>query len=127
MLQEPKKLFAGLLLLTLALLLHVHMQVSIFKVSYAIQKNNKLFAELSDEFRLQRYELSKLYSPSYLDKRKKEMNLKLTVPREIKVVMVPEFKIADTAVIEAPPIIRQGLFSFANFIKEAQAKTSSRE
>lgn len=126
MFNEPKKIFYSLIFITLALLLHVHMQVSIFQVSYSIQKKNKLLSELSDDYRLQKYEVSKLYSLGYLDKRKKEMNFNLEPPKEVKVVYVPSEKTAKST-IEAPPIIRQGIFSFANLIKDAQAKTLSRE
>ena len=126
MLGEPKKFFYGLTLITLALLLHVHMQVSIFQVSYSIQKKNKLLSELSDEYRLQRYEVSKLYSLGYLDKRKKEMNFNLVIPKEVKVVYIPSEKTPEP-IIQPLPLIRQGIFSFANLIKDAQAKTLSRE
>lgn len=126
MLREPKKLFYGLFFVTLILLLHVHMQVSIFQVSYSIQKKNKILSELTDDYRLQKYEVSKLYSLGYLDKRKKEMNLNLQPPKEVKVVYVPSEKIVKP-VIEPPTLLRQGIFSFANLIKDAQAKTSSRD
>ena len=125
MLQRSKKVFSGLVLITFVLLLHVHTQVSIFQVSYSIQKKEKMFAELSDQYKLRKYEVSKLYSLSYLDKKKKEMNLKLVVPKDVKVVYWPAEKEAERS-IEAPPMIRRGLFSFVNLIKEAQAKTSSR-
>ena len=123
MLKQPKKIFSGLALLTFVLLFHVHMQVSIFQVSYSIQKKSKLLSELTDEYRLEKYEISKLYSLSYLDKRKKELNLNLVVPKEVKVVYAPVERVTEQ-MIDAPPMIRRGLFSFANLIKEAQAKTS---
>ena len=126
MLENTKKIFSIMALVTLVLLLHVHMQISIFQVSYLIQKKSKLLSDLTDQYRFEKYGISKLYSPSYLDRRKKEMNLKLVVPKEVKVVYVPADKVADH-VLEPPPVIQRGLFSFANLIKEAQAKTSSRE
>ena len=120
---STRKIFLGFFVVTLALILHVHTQISIFQVSYSIQKKEKELAALSDEFKMRRFEVSKLHSLNYLDRRKKEMNLKLAVPKEIKVVSVPVEREAPR-LMEAPPLVRKGLFSFVNLIKEAQAKTS---
>ncbi len=123
MFDSTRKIFLGLFLVTFALLLYVHTQVSIFQVSYAIQRKEKELAALSDEFKMRRFEVSKLHSLNYLDRRKREMNLKLAIPKEIKMILVPAPK-EMPLVLEPPPLVRKGLFSFVNFIKEAQAKTS---
>ena len=123
LLDQPKKIFSGLALVTCALIVHVHTQIAIFQVSYAIQKKEKLIAELSDEYRVRKFEVSKLHSFNYLDKRKKEMNLKLVVPKEVNVIGVPVEK-EMPRINDSPSVVQKGLFSFVNLIKEAQAKTS---
>ena len=120
---SSRKVFSGLFVLTAALLLHVHTQVSIFQVSYSIQNKEKKLAALSDEYRIRKFEVSKLHSLVYLDKRKKEMNLNLVVPKEIKIVPVPIVKPLVEPVMPNS-LVRRSFFSFVNFIKEAQAKTS---
>lgn len=124
MIDISKKSFSGLFVITLLLLLHVHAQVSIFQVSYLIQKKEKELADLSDEYRKMKFEVSKLHSLSYLDKRKKEMNLKLETPKSVRVIPIRSEPKENERTIEAPPMVRKGFFSFVNLIKEAQAKTS---
>lgn len=120
---SSNKIFSFLFVITATLLLYVHGQVSVFHVSYSIQKKEKELAKLSDEFKMLKYEVSQLRSLSYLDKMTKEMNLKLVMPKEVKVISVPVERQADR--ISLPPtIVRKGFLSFINFVKEAQAKTS---
>lgn len=108
---------------TVALLLLVHTQVSIFRVSYQIQEKKKTLAVLSDEYRVKQSEVSKLHSLSYLDQKRSEMKLDLVVPKEVKVISVP----ADRTIpreVPLSPVIQKGLFSFVQLVKEAQAKTT---
>ncbi len=122
--RSPRKVFSGLFVITIALVLHVHTQISIFQVSYSIQRKEKQLSALSDEFKIRNFEVSKLHSLNYLDKRKKELNLNLVMPKTIQVVSVPAEK-EMSRVIDAPPLVQKSVFSFVNFIKEAQAKTAS--
>lgn len=119
---SPKKMFSTLFVVTFALILHVHTQTAIFRVSYSIQKKEKEMAVLSDEFKLKNFEVSKLHSLNYLDKRMKEMKLNLVMPKEVKVVSIPQ--VPQSRITEAP-ILQKGIFSFVSLIKEAQAKTSA--
>ncbi len=121
---STKKVFGGLFVVTLGLLLYVHTQVLIFQTSYAIQRKEKRLAELSDLYKVMKYEVTKLHSLQYLEKRKQEMKLDLVLPKEVKVVPLPVQRELKEAV-EVPSVVQRGFLSFVNFIKEAQAKTSS--
>ena len=122
MIQSSKKILSGLFVVTLSLLLYVHTRIAIFQVSYSIQRNEKKVATLSDEYKIMKFEISKLRSLGYLDRRKKEMNLKLVTPKTVKVVSIPLETQAEPVVLPSP-FVRKGFFSFVNLIKEAQAKT----
>ncbi|PIQ85411.1 MAG: hypothetical protein COV74_08850 [Candidatus Omnitrophica bacterium CG11_big_fil_rev_8_21_14_0_20_45_26] len=123
MITHSKRAYSGLALLTIALLLYVHTQIMIFQVSYNIQSKEKQLVELGDELKAHQYAVSQLHSLSYLEKRKEEANLKLVLPKTVKVIPIPMTKSVDHP-IEAPAVVKRGIFSFVNFIKEAQAKTA---
>ncbi|MBI4387681.1 MAG: hypothetical protein HY582_01395 [Candidatus Omnitrophica bacterium] len=123
MMGVSNRIFSILVMITMALLIYVHGQISVFRVSYSIQKKEKELARLSDDFKMLKFEVSQLRSLSYLDKKMKEMNLKLVMPAEVKVISVPIEKQVDRTML-SPTIVQKGFFSFVDFVKEAQAKTS---
>ena len=121
-----KRTFSWFILVTFALLMYVHQQISIFQVSYSIQRKEREAAKLSEEYKMAKFRLDRLRSPHVLNQRMKEMSLDLTTPTEQEVIRILKPKIApqETKVSWPDPV--QFLSTF-HFMKEAQAKTSSRE
>lgn len=118
-----KRAVPALLVVTGFLLLHVHTQVSIFQVSYSIQKKERKLEALSDQYKILKYEVSRLHSLAYLDKRRSELKLDLVMPKDVKVIKVPVPRQVEPEV-PPPSMLQKGFFSFVQLVKEAQAKTS---
>ena len=121
---EPsKRTFKLLAVGTALVLLYVHGQVAILRVSYSIQKKEKEVAYLSENYKVMRFQLERLQSPSFLDRQLKQRSLNLAVPRQREVlkILTPRTNPSSSGLemhVKSQP------FSWAGLIKEAQAKTS---
>ena len=73
---------------TLLLLFYVHEQVSIFQVSYAIEKKEREVARLSEAYKREKFDLARLRSPHVLSQRIKKLSLALSLPEEQEVVRI---------------------------------------
>ena len=110
---------------TLLLLLYVHEQVSILQASYSIEKKEREVARLSENYKEVKFRVARLRSPAVLNQRMKELSLNLTIPTDQEVVRVLKLRTvpAGTKVSWPAPI---QFASWLHFVKEAQAKTSSK-
>ena len=112
-----------IIIFAVSLLIYVHLQVSVFQASYSIANKEKHLSKLSDDYRKKKFEVSKLRSLGYLDRKREEINMPLVAPEKVEVIHVPAEKMEP---IEAAdhPILKKGFGSLMGFIKEAQAKMS---
>ena len=119
------KILFGCSILTVTLLLYVHERVEMLKVSYQIYEKSSELSQKGEEFRRLKFEVSRLRSPQALEKRLEELPLSLTLPKEIKVLKVPEplRQQVPNALTVRPPAGRN-LFDFVGqWIQIAQART----
>ena len=123
---ENKRIFSLLTIVTLALLLYVHEQISLFRVSYSIQAKERQVAELSEVYKLAKFRVARLRSPQVLSQRMKQLSLNLTTPTEQEVIRIlrPQMVSQEQTMKWPDPI---HFLSWLHFIKEAQAKTLSKE
>ena len=121
-----KRTFSYFIVITFALLLYVHQQISIYQVSYAIQKKEGEAAKLSEDYKLAKFRAARYRSPHFLNQRMKELSMDLTTPTDQEIIHILRPKIVpqETKVSWPDPV---QLLSWFHFIKEAQAKTSSKE
>ena len=120
----PKRTFGLIGFVSLLLLLYVHTQVAILQLSYAIQNKERQVAQLSEEYKLARFQLARLRSPQALSQRLKKMASVLVQPKDQEVIKVLRPK---TVV----PLQREGIgpaplqfLTLIRIVKEAQAKSS---
>ncbi len=121
-----RRTFGWFILVTFALLLYVHQQISIFQVSYSIQKKERESAKLSEEYKMAKFRVARLSSPRVLNERMKALSLDLITPTEQEVIHVLKPKVTPPEPKVSWPDPGQFLSLF-HFMKEAQAKTSSKE
>ena len=117
---ENKRIFSLLTIVTLALLLYVHEQISLFRVSYSIQAKER------QVYKLAKFRVARLRSPQVLSQRMKQLSLNLTTPTEQEVIRIlrPQMVSQEQTMKWPDPI---HFLSWLHFIKEAQAKTLSKE
>ena len=118
-----KKTFSMLIIGTFSLLLYVHQHVSVFQLSYDIEKKERQIAKLSEDYKRAKFNLAQLRSPHVLNERLKKSSLELITPTDQEVIRV----LKTEAIIQKTEPKWSGvqLGSFIQFVKEAQAKTFS--
>ena len=118
------KLLTGIMIITAGLLLYVHERVEMLRVSYRIYKTSTQLSERSEEYRRLKFEVTQLRSPQALEKRLQETKLALTLPKQIKVLRVPQPLAApslETLPLRTP---HSNPFDFVGqWIQVAQART----
>ena len=120
-----KRHFVLLALFTMVLLAYVHAQVSVFRVSYSIAEKEKWLSKMSDDYRNIKFQVSKLKSLNYLDKKRREIEADLVTPKMVKAIRVPAEKQAELpAPSEGRSLLRHGVSPLLGLIKEAQARMS---
>ncbi len=122
-----KNLMSSIISITFVLLCYVHLQSEVFHVSYNIAEKEKRMSQLSDDYKKLNFEVSKLKSLNYLDKKRREKEVALVVPQRVKTIRVPmTVKVAEEPLpnMEYPPMLKKSLTSVMGLIKEAQAKMS---
>ena len=121
-----KRTFTILITATLLLLFYVHEQVTIFQVSYSIERKEREIARLSEDYKTAKFYLTRLRSPHVLSQRIKELSLNLAVPKDRQVIRVlkPKAVPVQIQVEESWPPAPFRFLSLLHFVKEAQAKTS---
>lgn len=118
------KILFGVSFLTALMLLYVHEQVALFHISYSLDERSETLTRRSEACRKLKFEVEQLKAPRILEKRMKEMKLDLSLPKEVRVVKVPQLEspIEEPVIETVPPT--QGLSRvFGRWIGVAQAKT----
>ena len=118
------KLLTGIAIITAGFLLYVHERVEMLRESYQIYKTSRQLSERAEEYRRLKFEVTQLRSPEALEKRLQEVNLSLTLPKQIKVLRVPQ-PLAQPTVETLPLRASWGhFFDFVGqWIQVAQART----
>lgn len=119
-----KRTFTFLIAGTLLVLAYVHEQVSILQISYSIEKKEREVARLSEDYKLAKFQMSRLHSPAFLTRELKSRSLNLAAPKAGQVVKVVKLK-EILPPLNQPTTVKTSITSwFGGFMKEAQAKTS---
>lgn len=119
-----KKTFSALILGTLALLFYVHQRVSVFQLSYDIEKKERQIARLSEDYKRAKFGLAQLRSPHALSERLKGSSLDLVMPTDQEIIRILKIEpIIQKTETRWPVLFQFG--SLLHFVKEAQAKTFS--
>lgn len=115
------------IVLTVASLIYVHQQVELVKLSYSIEKKEKVFNEMLDRNDQLSYNIKNLESPSRLESVLISKNIKITFPKKGHVL-----KMAKPVIIYRAQDIRSvglerkvNIFGFLDFFTpraEAQAR-----
>ena len=122
------KILIGITLATTLFLFYVHEQISLFSISYRMQRNSALLTEKSEEYRHLKFEVDQLKAPRLLEEKMREMKLDLTLPKQVLVVRIPSVPVteASTPVMKNVSFqpLSEGLLDFlGRWVKVAQAKT----
>ncbi len=122
-----KTLFA-IGILTFLLLLYVHEQIALVRVSYLIDSKSIQVNQLSEEYRQIKFEVDQLKAPQLLQEKMKNLSMQLTLPQEIHIIKTPPLKIPaqDSRTTAAPPSLSGNMFHFlGHWVDVAQAKTDN--
>lgn len=106
-------------------LIYVHVQILLFRVSYDLARKSRDLAEKTEAYRYLKYEVDQLRAPYLLEKRMKQLELDLGLPRKVRVIRIPALPVHEPTV-KGPPLqgLSEGVLSFMErWIKVAQAKT----
>lgn len=124
------KIICGVLTVSSFLLLYVHGQTALFQLSYNIDKQSKVLARESEEYRRLKFEVEQMKAPLLLEGKMKEMSLELGLPKEVRVVRVGNaatLNEAPATTMPSDPLQTPsggGLMRFlGRFVDIAQAKT----
>lgn len=122
------KILIGITFVTALFLFYVHEQISLFDISYRIQKDSALLTDKSEEYRRLRFEVDQLKAPRLLEEKMRKLKLDLALPKQVLVVQIPSIPAAKSTapVIKKIPLqlFSEGLLDFlGRWVKVAQAKT----
>lgn len=118
-----RRIFSLLILSTFLLLFYVHIQTTIYQVSYSIEKKEREIAQLSENYKIAKFRAARLRSPRVLSERMKKLSLDLAAPKDQELIRVIKTKVVT-------PEVETGWYgpfrnlAWLNPIKEAQAKSS---
>lgn len=115
-------------ILTSLLVLYVFGQVTVFRVSYAIDQKTEMLERRSEDYRQMRYAVSQMKAPGVLQDKLDHLDLELLLPREVRVIRVPAAPIVTPAMVSPlsrDPLSFGMLDFFGRWVKVAQAKTQN--
>ena len=115
--------FLILIVVTIMLLVYVHEHVSIFQVSYLIEKKERELAQLSEDYKKAKFDLTRLRSPNVLKQKLEHSKLDLTTPRAAEIVRVLKPRELDQ-MVKPDFTIRGQFLSWMSFMRDAHAKMS---
>lgn len=111
------------------LFFYVHAQISLVRVSYSLDKISKKRIQHAEQYRRLKFEVEQLKAPRRLEQKMKELKLELTLPKEIRVVLVPASQPiqvpALTEEIQLQPFSKGVMDFLGRWVKVAQAKTDN--
>ena len=118
------KVLASFCLVTAIFLLYVQERVEMLRISYRIYQTSGQVSNKGEAYRKLEYQVAQLRSPESLEKRLTELPLPLALPKEIKVLRVPQ----EPAELHREPLpVRVPTHSLFHFLGEwvqvAQART----
>ncbi|HXV27992.1 MAG TPA: hypothetical protein VD913_03410 [bacterium] len=123
------KIVLGIGLVSSLFLFYVQGQIAVLRISYQIDVDSKELAQRSEEYRHLKFKVDQLKAPRRLEEKMKELDLDLTLPKEVRVVRVPLSPSPNpSAVAESVQLnpFSEGLIEFlGHWVKIAQAKTDS--
>lgn len=127
MIHSMGKIIFGVGLLTLLLLLYVHEQVALVRVSYLIDAKSDKLNRMSEDYRQLKFEVDQLKAPRLLEEKMKNLSLQLTLPQEIHVVRTPAPKLPpQNRDVSSIGSISGNMFHFlGHWVEVAQAKTDN--
>ncbi len=119
------KVISCFCLVTAVFVLYVHERVEMLRLSYRIYQKSAQVSRQGEAYRRLKFEVTQMRSPESLEKRLGELPLPLTLPKEIKVLRVPE----ETVPLQREPLAIQvpvhSVFHFlGQWVQVAQARTS---
>ena len=120
------KVISCFCLVTVVFILYVHERVEMLRLSYRIYHKSAQVSRQGEAYRQLKFEVAQMRSPESLEKRLGELPLPLTLPKEIKVLKVPQ----ETVPLQqreplAVPVPTHSLFHFlGQWVQVAQARTS---
>jgi cell division protein FtsL len=119
------KILFGLAIVTATLLLYVHERVEMIRVSYRIHDKSVQLSERTEEFRHLKFQVTQFRSPQHLEKKMNELELALTLPKQIQVLKVPASK--PVVPVRVPLPLKTTTDKFFDFLGQwtqiAQART----
>lgn len=127
MMQSVGKTILGIGVLTLLLLLYVHEQIALVRVSYLIDSKSIQLNHLSEEYRQIKFEVDQLKAPRILQEKMKHLSMQLSLPQEIHVIKTPALKIsAQDRQVSSSASLSGNMFHFlGHWVDVAQAKTDN--
>lgn len=108
------------------LLLYVHLNVSLFSLSYQINDRSKQVSKRDETYRYLKYEVERLKAPYRLSEKIQEHRLELDIPKNIRVIQMPTPEAIEPKIIQeaASVATSKGLTGlFGRWVQIAQAKT----
>jgi len=125
MIRFVTKVMLSFTCLTAAIVLYVHGQVAIFELSYDMEDQAHALKLKSDNFSKLKFEVEQLKAPRLLEAKMNQLKLDLTLPREIRVVKIPQPPMLELPAVDAAlsnPFSQFSLDIFGKWVKVAQAK-----
>ena len=124
--RDTGKVLVTISFLSMLLLLYVHEQIALFRVSYEINASSETLARKAEDYRHLKFDVEQLKAPRLLEEKMKQMELDLTLPKEVRVVRVPSVPMVETPMVKNISLqpLSDGLLDFlGRWVKVAQAKT----
>lgn len=116
-----------LVFMTLVTLLYVHQQVQLLKLSYKINLNESQIARVLDQNKSLIYNVTRLKSPVYLDKKFLAINKDFAIPKQWQIVKIATSGEAGQPVATAKlEKQRSGIFKIFGKPREALANIVER-
>lgn len=117
------RIFLCILTVTLLLLGYVAQKVNLVRLSYEIERKEKMFEEYLEEQKHLRFKVAYLKSPRRLEAMMEAAKISFQLPREIRIVKLrPEDLESSRNLPQSTE--EDGFGSWLNWIKVAQAKTT---
>ena len=127
--KDAGKIIFVIMFVSALLLLYVHEQIALFRISYRMDDRAELLTRKSEEYRQLRFEVEQLKAPRLLEEKIKERQFNLALPKEIRVVRVPIAPVVaqqpDIHLAGGNPLAEGLLQAVSRLVGVAQAKTES--
>ena len=121
------KILIGVIAIVGLMLSYVHGQIALFHLSYDLDTKSESVTRLNEEYRHLKFEVDQLKTPAVLEKRIEALGLKLTLPKEIRVIQVPAKPVTEAPIknISSAPLPDRFMSFLGRWVDVAQAKTES--